>query len=243
VLIDAGFSGRRIVSQLAGIGQSIQQVDAVFLTHDHGDHTCGLRGLAQQPHLSFFANAATQQVASRKLNHRLNWKRFRTGDTFQYKDLTVTSIRLPHDASDPVGFRFETGQGTLFDPYVRLLWLTDLGYVPGGLCDELAQADYVMLEANHDPNMLDACPKRPWVTKQRIRGRHGHLANNTALQLLRQVQRPRWKGVLLGHLSADCNCTQLVSSLFTPLLAPHGIPLHVLNPTAAEACSVGMLPC
>jgi phosphoribosyl 1,2-cyclic phosphodiesterase len=205
ILLDAGFSGRRLVGLLKDVGKPIETVDAVFLTHEHSDHIAGLRGLARHPHLQFFANYGTAQVAQRKLNRDLAWKIFETGTTFSFKDITVQTMLLPHDAMEPVGYIFRTGGGDLFEPPGSIAWITDLGHAPGNLGDLVRDVQLLVLEANYDPDLLEMDLKRPYSVKQRITGRHGHLSNAAARAFLESVDRPSWRRVLLAHLSKDCN--------------------------------------
>jgi phosphoribosyl 1,2-cyclic phosphodiesterase len=205
ILLDAGFSGRRLEAMLKQIGKPIETIDAVFLTHEHSDHIAGLRGLSRHPHLRFFANYGTARVAQDKLSRDLPWKIFETGSSFVFKDLTVETVLLPHDAMEPVGYVFRTGGSDLFDPRGSLAWITDLGHVPGALAEMVREVQLLILEANHDPAMLDGDPKRPYSVKQRISGRHGHLSNAAARAFLETVDRPLWRRVLMAHLSRDCN--------------------------------------
>ncbi|MGB0184801.1 MAG: MBL fold metallo-hydrolase, partial [Opitutales bacterium] len=129
ILIDAGFSGKRIEAKLESLGESIDQIQAVFLTHEHSDHALGIRGLSRRPDLPIFANRDTADAVQAKLSKRPNWQVFETGTTFHFRDLEVRSFALPHDAYDPVGyvFRWDGGAST---PTQSLAWITDLGYVP-----------------------------------------------------------------------------------------------------------------
>jgi hypothetical protein len=117
VLVDAGFSARRLDQLLAAEGYSLEQIDAVFLTHEHGDHASGIDGLKKYPQIQFYANSATAKAIQRSLTHRPSWKIFETGARFRFRDLEVQSFAVPHDAHEPVGFRFATGEdGDLFSP-------------------------------------------------------------------------------------------------------------------------------
>lgn len=205
ILLDAGFSGRRLEALLKQIRKPIESIDAVFLTHEHSDHTAGLRGLAKYPHLKFFANYPTARIAQSKLNRELSWKIFETGSSFTYKDLEVETLLLPHDAMEPVGFVIRNGGEDLFNPRESIAWVTDLGHVPARLADRIRDVELLILEANYDPLMLELDHKRPQGVKQRIMGRHGHLSNSEACAFLRSVDSPRWRKVLLAHLSKDCN--------------------------------------
>lgn len=206
VLVDAGFSARKLAALLADVGESLERIDAVFLTHEHGDHAAGLEGLKKFPHIRFFANAATARVVQAGLGHKPDWQLFETGAKFRFLDLEIESFSVPHDAQEPVGFRFSTGHhGDLFAPRRSLAFLTDLGHAPQNVRERIRECEIVVVEANHCSELLKADTKRPWSTKQRIAGRHGHLSNETARELLADVASPQWRRVYLTHLSRDCN--------------------------------------
>src|ERR1035441_5768399 len=201
ILLDAGFSARRLGAMLAVAGESIERVDAVFVTHEHSDHTSGIESLKKYPDLKFFANAATARAIQKELSWSPHWRIFATGSSFQYRDLIVESFAIPHDAQDPVGFRFTSGlDGDLFSPQRTLAWVTDLGHATKSVRDRIRESDVVVVEANHCPRMLEADPRRSWTLKRRIGGRHGHLSNERLSALLSSVASPRWRRVYLAHL-------------------------------------------
>ncbi len=206
VLVDAGFSARRLGQLLEEVGESLERIDAVFLTHEHGDHADGLEGLKRFPHIRVFANEGTRRVVQAGLTWRADWNVFETGSRFRFRDLEVETFAVPHDAQDPVGFRFSHGhEGDLVAPRRSLAWLTDLGHAPLNIRQCLRECDVVVVESNHCPRLLQADARRPWSTKQRISGRHGHLSNEAVRELLADVASPRWRHVFLTHLSRDCN--------------------------------------
>lgn len=216
ILVDAGFSGRKIESFLRANALEVSDVEAVFLTHEHGDHIAGIRGLARHSHLEFYATHGTATATQKTASKDLKWKIFESGCTFRFRDLEVTALKIPHDAYDPVGFVFRTGGDSLFNPLQTIVWLTDLGYVPEGTAEIVRHADVLILESNHDLEMLEQDPHRPFSLKQRIRGRHGHLSNDAARMFLDQIGESRWSHVLLGHLSKDCNTPEKVHASICP---------------------------
>jgi phosphoribosyl 1,2-cyclic phosphodiesterase len=220
VLVDAGFSARKLAQLLAAAGESLDRIDAIFLSHEHGDHAGGIEGLKKFPHIRIFANEPTRRAVQAGLSWRADWQVFETGARFRYRDLEVESFSVPHDAQEPVGFRFTSGRdGDLFAPRRSLAYLTDLGHAPQNVRERIRECEVVVVEANHCPELLKADTKRPWATKQRIAGRHGHLSNDAARELLATVASPRWRRVYLTHLSRDCNSRDAVEAAFTGVRA------------------------
>lgn len=233
VLIDAGLSARKLDQGLRAVGESLAAIDAVFLTHEHGDHSDGVESLAKFSRIRFFANAATARAVQQGLSHRPAWQVFETGASFAFRDLRIRSFAVPHDAHDPVGFRFDCGHaGDLFSPSRSLAWVTDLGHAPAHVHEHLRDCEVVAVESNHCPRMLQADLRRPWSTKQRISGRHGHLSNEAARDLLAAIASPTWQRVYLTHLSRECNTPDAVQSALTPLRATLRCEFSVVAPGA-----------
>ena len=219
ILIDAGFSGKRIGLMLEAIGESLDSIDAVFLTHEHSDHSQGIRGLAKRADLPVFANRDTADAIQGKLVKKVNWQVFQTGSAFKFRDIDVRSFSVPHDAYDPVGYTFHWGEeGDLFAPRRSLAWATDLGYVPEHIKEHIKSVQTLVLEANYDEKLLDGDERRPWSLKQRIRGRHGHLSNDACYEALCGLNgSSAVREVYLAHLSKDCNTVELVQNKFADL--------------------------
>ncbi|WP_438479916.1 MBL fold metallo-hydrolase [Oleiharenicola lentus] len=218
VLIDVGFAQRKLRQLLHDAGEALEKIDAIFLTHEHGDHAAGIDALKKFPHIKLFANSATAAAVQSKLDFRPEWQLFQTGSRFHFRDLEVESFHVPHDAQEPVGFTFSHGHDDdLFTPRRRIAWLTDLGHAPAHIPERIRDVDVLVVEANHCPQMLEADVRRPWSTKQRISGRHGHLSNQRMCELLANVTNPRWRHVFLTHLSRDCNSNAAVETALAPL--------------------------
>lgn len=223
ILIDVGFTGKKIQEMLTTRGQSIDAIDAVFLTHEHSDHSIGVKGLARKENIQFFANRDTAHAIQSKLPRKVCWHLFETGTTFHYKDLEITTFSIPHDAYDPVGYIFKHKEKSL-------AWVTDLGYIPKLVQEKIRDVEILILEANYDEALLDEDTKKPWSIKQRIKGRHGHLSNDDAFEFISSTNN-RWKQVYLAHLSRDCNDVEKLKNLFSPLLHPtNTFEIEIINP-------------
>lgn len=215
ILVDAGFSGRKLTQMLLERGIPITDIDAVFITHEHTDHIAGLKGLSRIPGIQFFANQDTADAVQKLLPRPLDWKIFETGSTFAFKDLEITNFSIPHDAYDPVGYTFTTH---IHDTPKTLAWVTDLGYVPKSIEEKIRKAHVLVLESNYDQELLELDEIRPPAIKQRIQGRHGHLSNDAAFELIMGMENNHnWEQVYLAHLSKHCNSRDAIENTFAPL--------------------------
>ena len=219
LLIDGGLSARQLVVRLDRCGVKPEQLDGVLLTHEHGDHVCGLEVLCRKFHVPIYCNALTAEAircpANAGLGKHRNWRIFRTGADFSICDITVQSFPVPHDAVEPVGYAFHAGR-------CGLGFITDLGYATKMLVERLRQVHTLVIETNHDEKLLQACQFRPWPVKQRIMSRHGHLSNTAAAAVIEQLLPGKIERVVLGHLSRDCNTPELAKAAVHALLAKCG---------------------
>lgn len=199
ILLDAGLSARRLAERLAACGASVDEIDGVLLTHEHGDHTSALRVLCSKRDIPIYANRMTAAALSAgSLTGCKSWRYFGNGSLFTIGSLTIEAFNVPHDAADPVGFlvRNETATFGL---------LTDLGHATQLVIDRMREADAMLIETNYDEQMLQNDTRRPWSVKQRISSRHGHLSNRAAAGVVTELAEGRLSCLLLGHLSRDCN--------------------------------------
>jgi len=224
LLVDGGLSARQIVLRLEQCGVAPDQLDGVLLTHEHGDHVCGLEVLCRKYDLPIYANALTAE-ASRcdgSLDRHRNWRIFRTGAEFSICDIRVQTFPVPHDAVDPIGFAFHAGSSSLG-------FITDLGYPTKLVIERLREVHTLVIETNHDEKLLQNDSHRPWPVKQRIQSRHGHLSNNAAASVIEELLPGKIERVVLGHLSRDCNTPELALGAVQALLAKCGrtdVELH-----------------
>lgn len=214
ILIDAGFSAKKLKQMLSFYNKSIEDIDAVFITHEHADHIAGLNGLSAYKHLEFFTNVQTARHLEEKLKRKLNFRIFQTGSIFDYKDLRICTFSTPHDAYDPVGYVFSALIPNPSIPYNSIAWLTDLGHINDAIRALVKNADILVLEANYDPDLLERDSLRPFAVKQRIKSKYGHLSNQDAYHFLQTTMDALWKQIYLAHLSPHCNCKNLVQTLF-----------------------------
>jgi phosphoribosyl 1,2-cyclic phosphodiesterase len=214
ILVDAGLSRREIFARLAAIGEDPAQLNAILVTHEHSDHVCGLpalaRGLKTRPVLMTHLTAPT-----------IDWsgvvppvEEFQAGARFDLGDITVQSFTIPHDAADPVGYTFVC-EG------IKVGLVTDLGYIPDSVKYHLQGSHFVLLESNHDLDMLKVGPY-PWALKQRVLGRKGHLSNDLAGEYIRAELPGEVATLVLGHLSENNNHPAIVEMTARQALAERG---------------------
>jgi phosphoribosyl 1,2-cyclic phosphodiesterase len=197
ILIDAGISGKMTKERLAAIGVSIDEISAILVTHEHGDHIRGLKVLSERYQLPILANADTAKRIIETFPTLKNFKIFTTGYDFEYKDLKIHPFRVQHDTIDPVMFTIETMEH-------KVGICTDLGFVSSLIKVKLRDCDYLYIESNHQPSMVHAC-SRPASYKQRVLGRSGHLSNEECGELIKEVIHDGLKHIHLAHLSEECN--------------------------------------
>jgi len=205
LLIDAGLSGKETQRRLAHLDLCCDDIDAILVTHEHHDHVGGIGPLARRHHLPVYIDSRTCSAMT-QLGTIPQCCEFDAGDSFELKNLLISSFSTTHDAVNSVGFTIDSCEG-------KVGYATDLGIATRLIAEHLNQCRVLVLEANHDEQMLIA-GAYPWALKQRIRSRHGHLSNEQACQLLEDIGWPGLEALFLAHLSEDNNCTKLVSALF-----------------------------
>ncbi len=221
VLIDAGLSARQIGLRLERLGLAIDQVDAILLTHEHGDHVRGLDVLCRRHAIPVYCTALTREALGQRARGETGteWRIMPKAGLFEIEDITVETFPVMHDAADPVGF-------TMTSASRRLGVVSDAGHLTKLIVDRLLTAGTVFLEANYDEEMLIADRRRPWPTKQRIQSRHGHLSNIQAAQFVGELAAMGGaiRRVVLGHLSQDCNRPDKAAAAVEQTLRDGGFP-------------------
>lgn len=205
LLVDIGISGRRAEGGLRELELTGRDVDGILVTHEHADHIQGLGVFARKYEIPIYATKGTiDAIKSCGTLGKIDEALFRPvveDEKFSIKDLTIRPMRISHDAAQPVGYRISYGNK-------KVAICTDLGTYNDYTVECLKGMDALLLEANHDVNMLQVGPY-PYYLKQRILGDRGHLSNENSGRLLCRILHDNLKTVLLGHLSKENNLPEL----------------------------------
>lgn len=219
ILVDAGISCRETFKRMRVLGEDARNLSAILITHEHSDHVSGLFVLAKKLKIPVFLTGATHQIWTRAMRDengvRLHLERlevFSAGRSFQIGDIAVTPFTIPHDAVDPVGFTFRA-EG------VKIGFATDLGYVPASVRDHLRGCEVLVMESNHDLEMLRVGPY-PWSVKQRVMSRVGHLSNDALAEFFTNGYDGEAAYVVLAHLSEANNHPELARGAAIKALGP-----------------------
>jgi phosphoribosyl 1,2-cyclic phosphodiesterase len=214
VLIDAGLSRKEICQRLAGIGEDAAALSAVLITHEHSDHTCGLLPLLKKFGVPVYVSRLTAPAIPWG-EYTPKLETFQAGERITIGELEIDTFTVPHDAIDPVGFCVRA-EG------VKIGFVTDLGYMPDSVRFHLHGAQLVVLESNHDIDMLKVGPY-PWSVKQRVMGRNGHLSNDGVCGFIRDGLDGSVHTLVLGHLSEHNNHPEIVRLMAVQALQRRGL--------------------
>jgi len=202
------------LERLTAAGVSPESLDAILITHEHTDHISGLPALAKKLDIPIYVSRLTAPaIPWGEFTPKLEL--FQAGSSFTIGDIEVSSFTIPHDATDPVGFSLRA-EG------IKVSIATDLGYLPDSVRFQLAGSDVLLLESNHDLEMLKVGPY-PWAVKQRVMGRMGHLSNEVACNFVRDSLDTRTTTLILGHLSEHNNHPELVRLMGSQALEGRGL--------------------
>ena len=194
-MIDNGVPYFVLENALNELGRNIYDIDALFLTHSHSDHTKGVKSM---PPLPIYCTEGTYDALNVKLIHAY--------ESFQFEEFKVTPIAISHDAPNPVGFVFESSNE-------KLVYLTDTGFIPDETLKYMKNADYYVIESNHNRKMLYACD-RPLSLKERIASDTGHLSNEDAACYMVDLVGEKTKAIALAHISLESNTYDLARDTF-----------------------------
>jgi phosphoribosyl 1,2-cyclic phosphodiesterase len=223
LLVDAGFSQRELVRRLARAGCAPEELDAIFITHEHGDHIgCALAFAARHRLPLIMSRGSWRAVGNADFDPAL-LHIAKSGEALPLGDLLLQPFTVPHDAAEPL-------QLTLSDGASRLGLLTDLGCAPDTVAAALAGCQALLLECNHDEALLRAGPYHP-ALKKRILGSHGHLSNAAAAELLARCLHPGLGLVAAAHLSEHNNTPELAHGALAEVLEGSATEIRIAHPT------------
>ncbi len=197
ILVDAGLSCREMLRRLGMIKFEAKRFDALVITHEHNDHIKGAGAIARKLNVPLILNSSTLERGREILGRIPEHIIIQTGRSIRINDMVVETFTKCHDAADPIGI-IVSSNGT------RLGIVTDLGRSTRLIADRLKKCDAVLIEFNHDVEMLEQGPY-PLNLKKRIRGAEGHRSNDQACDLLREIAHPEMKQVILAHISEKNN--------------------------------------
>jgi phosphoribosyl 1,2-cyclic phosphodiesterase len=224
ILVDAGLSLKALARRLESIGEAIDQLNAVLVTHEHSDHISGLARMARRLGIPIYISKLTAPAVDWGEN-RPALECFQAGASFVVGDIEVDSFGIPHDAIDPVGFCFQA-EG------IKIAVATDLGYLTESVKYNLRRCTMMLLESNHDLEMLKVGPY-PWSVKQRVMSRVGHLSNDMMSDFLLRDFDGSPARLVLGHLSEHNNHPEIVRLVATQALERRGFetPVEIATQT------------
>lgn len=205
LLVDVGVSGKRTELGLNSLGLSAAELDGILITHEHADHISGLGVLSRKYGIPVYATRGTiEEMKSSRSLGKVDESLFhpiKAEEKFSIKDLIVDPMKISHDAAEPVAYRIRHGKK-------KVGIATDLGLFDDYIVESLKDMDALLLEANHDVNMLQVGPY-PYYLKQRILGDRGHLSNENCGRLLSRLLHDKLQAIVLGHLSQENNLPEL----------------------------------
>lgn len=219
VLVDVGLSGKAIDSALGSIGESGKEIDAILITHEHSDHIKGVGILSRKYDIPVFATSKTWEAIGTSIGiiKEHNLKTI-DNNVLNIKDLDIIRYTTSHDAADPSGY-------SLSSSGKKISITTDLGYFSDTIKDEIIDSDIILLESNHDIEMLKFGPY-PYYLKRRILGSEGHLSNDDCAEAIIKIANGNKKNIILGHLSHTNNYPDLAYKTVYNTLIDAGIDLN-----------------
>ncbi len=199
ILIDAGISNRQIITKLASLDIFINDISCVLITHEHIDHIKSVEKIL--PFLPVYASFDTIDAIIYK-NNKISFDAITPlGDTLNVEDIKITKLSTSHDAIDSIGFLIEDNDS-------KIAYLTDLGYMPKDLLERIKGVNKILLESNHDIELLKNGKYTPSL-KQRILSKKGHLSNDDCAVVVTELVKNGTSSILLGHLSEENNLPEL----------------------------------
>ena len=235
ILIDCGTSCKKICDGLASIDSSIEDIDAILVTHEHSDHVQSLGMVSKKFNIPVYANLETwnaMESQKEKIDEK-NINFFKNDEDFFFNDLTIHPFSTPHDAANPCAFNIHNGKK-------KLSIATDLGHIDGRIIDKLQGSSFILLESNYEPEMLKAS-NYPFRLKQRIAGPNGHLSNEIAGKVISELMKKDLRQVMLGHLSKENNFPELAYQTVVEQLMENDSDINTIKIDVASRVTPGKI--
>jgi phosphoribosyl 1,2-cyclic phosphodiesterase len=200
VLIDCGLSARETVRRIRAVGEDPLRLDAVVITHEHGDHARGFPALSKMLNVPVYISTAALTACGlgEKIKDVRRGEAISSSQDFEIGAFRFRPFSIPHDAKDPMAFTVEANGN-------KMGIAVDLGYINALAAERFRGSDVLIIEANHEIEMLRACSFYPWALKQRILSRQGHTSNDEMARFLRDDFDGKAEHVVLAHLSRNTN--------------------------------------
>lgn len=222
VLIDVGLSARETTRRLTDAGIDPASIDGIIVTHEHGDHARGVSVFSRSYDVPVYLTEGTREACQfGRFESKMRFVDVRSSESFQIGSLDCHPFTVPHDAVDSFAITIEADR-------TKVALVTDLGYITQLVCDRVRGSDVLILESNHDVEMLKICPHYPWSLKQRVLSKHGHLSNDHASTFLAEEFDGRAQHIVLAHLSKNTNHPEVARLAALQALAQRG-PLFSLD--------------
>ncbi len=223
IIVDSGLSVRELQRRLSTLGEDLDGLKAIFVTHEHHDHVSGVGVLARRLGVPIYMTEGTRRSLPKTVGKIADIREFESGDSIEVDGLTLNSFSISHDAADPVSY-------TVRSDNAQLGIATDLGHAPNLVKTRLAGSNALILESNHCPDMLRTGPY-PEFLQQRIRSRHGHLSNADMSSLLSGLLHDGLEIVVLCHISEENNDRKTAHDFAQRVLKKHKAKVLVASQT------------
>ena len=224
ILIDCGISYRQITQRLATKELSLENIDGVLITHEHTDHIKGINVLLRRHDTKVYLTEDTFGNAYFKVKENIDLSQISyitPFEPFNIGDIEILPISVSHDASDAVGY-------IIYAEGKKVVYITDIGYLPKRDHEVLKNADFYIFESNYDVTLLFTS-NRPFYLKQRIDSVKGHMSNSDSAYNLAQLVGDKTKNVVLAHRSKECNTNQLALAAYQEIFTEYGLKVEDYN--------------
>ncbi len=219
IMVDCGFSAKETQRRLARLDLAPEDISALFVTHEHGDHIKGVGPFARKYKLNVCMTRGTAKYKS--LGNIPDLRYIAVDDSIDIGGITVKSYTVPHDANEPCQFIFS-------DKKIRFAMLTDVGHCTEHILTQLKDCDALLLECNHDTKMLQY-GTYPISLKKRVGGLYGHLSNEQASKLLNEIQHENLKKIIIAHISEKNNKEELALDSLRSVLLNKNTEISIIN--------------